>query len=90
MRYWGMTKRAIRKRPRDANQLVKLVVDLAVGEVTEHDRAAGKSKSAVDAGRLGGLKGGKARAQALPKKRRVEIAKRAATARWRRGGSGTG
>jgi len=42
----------------------------------------GKNPAAVALGRLGGLKGGKARTQSLTKKRRVEIAKEAAEARW--------
>ena len=41
-----------------------------------------KNPAAVALGRLGGLKGGKARSEALSKKRRVEIAKKAAQARW--------
>lgn len=38
--------------------------------------------AAVALGRLGGLKGGKARAESLSKAQRQEIAKRAASARW--------
>ena len=41
-----------------------------------------KNPAAVALGRLGGLKGGKARSNALSKKRRSEIAKKAAKARW--------
>lgn len=41
-----------------------------------------KNPAAVALGRLGGLKGGKARAKALSAKERTEIAKKAATARW--------
>ena len=41
-----------------------------------------KNPNAVALGRLGGMKGGKARAKALSKKRRAEIAKKAAAARW--------
>ncbi len=41
-----------------------------------------KNPAAVALGRLGGLKGGKARAKKLSKKRRSEIAKKAAQARW--------
>lgn len=41
-----------------------------------------KNPAAVSLGRLGGLKGGKARAEKLSKKRRSEIAKQAAKARW--------
>jgi hypothetical protein len=44
----------------------------------------GKNAAAVALGRLGGLKGGKARAAKLSKKRRSEIAKKAAAARWKK------
>jgi hypothetical protein len=44
---------------------------------------AGKDPAAVALGRKGGLKGGKARAASLSKERRAEIAKNAATARWK-------
>ena len=43
-----------------------------------------KNPAAVALGRLGGLKGGKARMQKLTAKRRSEIAKMAASARWQR------
>lgn len=42
----------------------------------------GKNPAAVALGRLGGLKGGKARAEKLSAKRRKEIAQYAANARW--------
>jgi len=42
----------------------------------------GKNPAAVALGRLGGLKGGKARAAKLSKKKRSDIAKKAAKARW--------
>lgn len=42
-----------------------------------------KNPAAVALGRLGGLKGGKARAASLSEKRRKDIAKRAAAARWK-------
>lgn len=73
-----------RKRPRDPNQLGKLVVDLATGEVAEEveQAAAAKNPAAVELGRRGGLKGGKARAQKLSASERSEAAKRAALARW--------
>jgi len=43
-----------------------------------------KNPAAVTLGRLGGLKGGPARAKKLSKKRRREIAKKAVLARWRK------
>jgi hypothetical protein len=56
----------------------------AAEPVPEQPPAAedGKNPAAVALGRLGGLKGGKARAAKLSKKRRSEIAKKAAQARW--------
>ena len=41
-----------------------------------------KNEHAVALGRLGGKKGGTARARALPSERRRDIAKKAAQARW--------
>jgi hypothetical protein len=74
------------KRPQDANQLAKLIVDLATGEVVENsaDSDSGKNPAAVALGRLGGKKGGRARAERLTPEQRSEIAKRAAAARWKR------
>jgi hypothetical protein len=46
------------------------------------DSAAGKNPHAAALGRLGGIKGGQARAQSLSAKRRREIASKAARARW--------
>ena len=44
--------------------------------------AEGKNPNAVALGRLGGKKGGKARAAKLTAEQRSEIARRAARARW--------
>lgn len=70
------------KRPRDTNQLAKFITDLATGEIDEKTED-GKNPAAVALGRMGGLKGGKARAVTLSKARRVEIAKKAARSRWK-------
>ena len=72
------------KRPRDTNQLAKSIVDLTTGEAEDPDPYKGKDPAAVELGRKGGLKGGKARAAKLSKKRRSEIAKKAAAARWKK------
>jgi hypothetical protein len=68
------------KRPRDANQLAKLVLDIATGEVPEAMPEDDEPKllAAVTRGR----KGGKARAKALTDEERSEIARKAAEARW--------
>jgi len=47
-----------------------------------HDKVEGKNPNAVALGRLGGLKGGKARAAKLTPEQRKEIAKKAAAKRW--------
>ena len=68
------------KRPRDPIQLGKLIVDIATGQI--EDRVEdGKNPAAVELGRLGGRKGGRARADALSPERRKEIAKKAVSAR---------
>lgn len=72
------------KRPRDPNQLAKAVVDLATGEAKEEKTEGGKNPHAVALGRLGGLKGGKARAEKLSKARRKKIARDAANKRWKK------
>lgn len=64
-------------RPRDVNQLAKLILDIAMGEAENVKPVAPKA-----AQRKGGLKGGKARAKKLSTGRRKAIAKRAAQARW--------
>lgn len=71
------------KRPRDINQLAKLIVDIATGEaVLPENEPSGKNPAAVALGKLGGLKGGKARAEKLTLERRKEIALNAAKKRW--------
>lgn len=55
---------------------------------TEEDGSPVKNPAAVALGRLGGLKGGKARAEKLSAKKRADIAKRAALARWRKPDAG--
>jgi hypothetical protein len=73
------------KNPRDLNSLAKLIVDTAVGEHPKGDLLPdGRDPAAVALGRKGGLKGGKARAQKLTPIQRLEIAKAAAAARWRK------
>jgi len=74
-------------RPRDPNQLAKLIADIATGE--KEDRIVtddGRDLAAVLLGRRGGLKGGRARAATLSADRRAEIARNAALARWDRNG----
>lgn len=72
-------------RPRDANQLAKLIVDIATGEVPDAPITEPRQKNpaAVALGKLGGKRGGAARASSLSPERRREIAQRAAAARWK-------
>jgi hypothetical protein len=77
----GMAKKP--KRPRDTNQLARLITQIATGEMTEASNDDdGKDPAAVALGRKGGLKGGKARAASLTAKQRSAIAKKAAKTRW--------
>ena len=69
------------KRPRDPNQLAKLIVDMSTGEVP-NDSPKGPDSAATQARRKGGLKGGKARAGKLSAMKRRMIATKAARARW--------
>ncbi len=81
-----------RSRKADINPLAKSIVDQGTGEQQAEDflakaEAEGKNVAAVALGRLGGLKGGKARAKKLSAERRSEIAKKAAEARWQKPGT---
>lgn len=63
----------------------KRVAEITTGNPITEDHspiAAEKNPAAVALGRLGGLKGGRARAEKLSAKRRSQIAKKAAIARW--------
>lgn len=68
------------KKRLDANQLAHEVALIATGQM--EDEKPKKNPAAVTLGRLGGLKGGKARAEKLSAKKRSEIAKKAAQKRW--------
>ncbi len=64
----------------DINQITARIVE----ETTGPKEKPGKNPAAVALGRLGGLKGGKARAESLTAKKRNEIAQKAAQARWKK------
>ena len=65
------------KRPSDVIGAAVMVARIATGEVEDEAPDDGKNKAAQELGRLGG----KARASKLSKKKRSEIAKKAAAKR---------
>lgn len=69
-------------KPRDLNALAASIVGSATSDEPEPNPDDGKNPAAVALGRLGGQKGGKARAEKLTAKQRSAIAKKAAQARW--------
>lgn len=83
-----MSEHARRRRP-DANQLAHALAQSVVrlsGEPPpppDPEPQQKKNPAAVALGRLGGRKGGKARAAALTPERRAEIAREASRARWK-------
>jgi hypothetical protein len=77
------------KRPRDPNQLAYQIIQEATGQAPKYDPREdakpvdpSKNPHAVALGRLGGLKGGIARAAALGPRKRSQIAAKAAKTRW--------
>ena len=67
------------KRPRDPNQLAKMIVEIAT------DEAGDRVSSTIDEGRQrGGRVGGKARAEILSGERRSQISRTAAETRWKK------
>lgn len=80
-----MPKRSGEKR--DFMQIARSVVEQAIGEQMDgsplQNPDEGKNLAAVELGRLGGAKGGVARAKSLSPKRRSAIAKKAAESRWK-------
>lgn len=73
----GMTSK--QKRPRDPNQLAKLMVDIATGEVEEPEETPQTKRA-----RKAGKHGGPARANKLTPKQRADTARLAANARWKK------
>lgn len=67
--------------PADLNQIAFKVMQQATGE-TPPEPPSEKNPAAVTLGRLGGLKGGAARAKKLTSEQRKEIARKAAQKRW--------
>jgi len=73
------------RRPRDPFQLAHQVIQEAIGEAPpQPDPDTGKNPAAVALGKLGGAKGGRARAAKMTSQQRQESARYAALSRWRR------
>ena len=66
------------RRPADVNARAVMIAKIATGELDDMTTEEGKNAAAVALGRMGG----RARAEGLTKKRRKEIAKKAAQKRW--------
>lgn len=82
-----MPDRSRKNRPSDLNRLAADIVGEATGEEQPVADLPEKNPAAVELGRLGGLRGGRARAEKLTPEQRSEIARKAAIARWhKRGG----
>ncbi len=81
-----MSDKKKKKRPVDINKLAASIVADATDETAESTEdqptSDGKNPAAVALGRLGGLKGGKARAEKLTSEQRSAIARKAAQSRW--------
>jgi hypothetical protein len=83
-----MPKRSRTKKPKDVNALAASIVEDATTEeraqapVPPPAKKPTKNPAAVALGKLGGQKGGPARAKSLSAERRADIARRAARARW--------
>jgi hypothetical protein len=83
----GNRSRSRGKGPGDPNELAYSIVQQATGQAPKvleiaTGQPAGKNPAAVTLGRLGGLRGGKARAAKLTPEQRAKIASDAARARW--------
>jgi len=69
------------KRPRDAVALAKLIGDIATKQVEDRVEDT-RNPAAVELGRLGGVKGGKARMKGMSAEERTKLARHAARIRW--------
>jgi hypothetical protein len=75
-----MPKRSSKKK--DLNELAYLTVQKLTGQAAPEPPERAKNPAAVELGRLGGVKGGRARAEKLSPAQRKKIARKAAEARW--------
>lgn len=72
------------KLPKDTNSRAVMIAQMATGEIEKEIPQDEVKKAAAALGRLGGLKGGKARAASLSPEKRKEIAEKAAAKRWKK------
>jgi hypothetical protein len=83
-----MPTRSSKPRDHDFATNARRIVEQAIGEKLDgsplDDPNAGKNPAAVAFGRLGGAKGGRARADKLTAEQRTDIARTAASARWKK------
>jgi hypothetical protein len=81
-----MPNRSSNRKTSDPNvaayRVVQHVIAMSGRDTPAKDQPPEKNPAAVALGRLGGLKGGKARAKSLSAAKRRAIAKKAAKARW--------
>ena len=84
-----MPERSTKNRPRDPNELAFRIMLESTGQAAKTEPGTpekapdpAKNPHAVALGRLGGLKGGRARAAKLGARDRSKIAAKAAKARW--------
>jgi hypothetical protein len=82
-----MPKRSSKQK--DTQQLARAALDAVVPDAESKPQKV-KNPAAVALGKLGGLKGGKARAESLTPAKRKAIAKKAAQARWKPSAAGSG
>jgi hypothetical protein len=84
-----MPSRSSKPKEHDFTRNALRVVEQAIGEQWDGsplpDPHAGKNPAAVALGKLGGAKGGRARADKLTPEQRADIARTAAAARWKKG-----
>jgi hypothetical protein len=83
----GFIVREVKGQKMDFTQTASAVVSQSIGEGLFDgkplpDPNEGKDPAAIERGRQGGLKGGKARAEKLTAKKRSQIATKAAKSRW--------
>jgi hypothetical protein len=71
-----------KRSSKDENQIAADILRHLTGEPEKAADKPAKNPAAVALGRMGGLKGGKARAKSLSRAKRVQIAKKAAQSRW--------